>query len=207
MNQQKKKRTGPAAVLTGAVLFLLLTLCVFGCSARSADAALPQEELAKMSLEEAAPETVKSFLTLYSSCDTKSGEYVSGMEGVQFPGLQAAIAKSLNYKIGEVRMVKNDDGTQYAVVETTIETVSFRTAYEAALKEIPENADSETILDAVQAKLEKFSNSKRETFTSELIVLDFITTRKIQPSSELSDALTGGMMRYISEQVSGGVSE
>ena len=167
---------------------------------------VPQEEIKELSLDEGAYEAVKSFLSLYHACDPGASQYVSGLDTMEFPAIQAAIADSMTFTLGEARLEKEENGFDYAVVEVTIETVSFAKAYEDALEELEEDADSQEILDKVEEKLEEYRNSERETFEIEVLVFDFLDTREIQMTSDLSDALTGGLITYMAESMEGGES-
>ena len=165
---------------------------------------LPQEQIAEMSLEEAAAETAKGFLTLYHNCDPKAGDYLRGGEGLSFPEIQAEIAKSMTFEIGETRLVEDEDGFTYALVEVTIETVSFEAAYEDAKKEFSEDADSEEILAKVTEKLKEYAASERDSFVIDIMVLDYVNSREILMDSNLSDAITGGLLTYMEERLEGG---
>lgn len=232
MSEQKKK--GPRALillavgilLCGALIFFLVKQGVIGGgkdpasdgsdrenTASSASETekeaesvriLSQEELAKLPFEEAAVNAVKSFLALYQTCDSKAGEYISGMTGLEFPGIQAAIAKSMSFTVGESRTELGDDGTERAVLQAVIETVSFKDAYEEAMQSLPEGAEAEKVLEAVQKKLEEIAETKRTQFTLDIQVLDNVNSRRLLMTAELSDALTGGLMSYMAEQTAGG---
>lgn len=211
MHQKTKKGSrlliliiGLVVILGGILIFILVRQGVIG--GKKSSAILTQQELAELPLEEAAPKTVSCFLALYHDCDSKAAEYANGMDGLTFPAIQSAIAKSMKYKVGEVRTVQNDDGTKYVLVNATIETAGFKAAYEEAVKDLPPDADNEAILTAVQKKLEKSPKSARETFNVSIVVLDYVTSRKILMTSELSDALTGGLVTYLSNQTAGGGS-
>lgn len=165
---------------------------------------LPQKEIATLSLEEAAPQVAEGFLTLYHNCDPEAGKYMQGGEGLTFPSIQAAIAKSMTFEVGETRLIQEEDGFTYALVEVTIETVSFEVAYEEAKKELAEDADSEEILAKVTEKLEAYASSERDTFVVDITVLDYVDSKEILMDSNLSDAITGGLMTYMQEQLEGG---
>ena len=168
------------------------------------DDLLPQEQIAELSLEEAAAETAKGFLTLYHNCDPKAGEYLRGGDGLSFPAIQAEIAKSMTFEIGQTRLVEDEDGFTYALVEVTIETVSFEAAYEDAKKEFSEDADSEEILAKVTEKLKEYAASERDSFVIDIMVLDYVNSREILMDSNLSDAITGGLLTYMEERLEGG---
>ncbi len=169
-----------------------------------AEKVLTQEELSALPLKEAAQGAVGSFLALYRACDPKAGTYLTGGSDLSFPEIQSAIATSLKYEIHETRLIGNEDGTAFAEVDVTIETPSFRAAYEATQKELSAEADAETILKTVHAKLLDAGNASRVSFAITVQVLDFVTSREIQMSPELSDALTGGLMSYLAELAAGG---
>lgn len=233
MSKQKKKGPGALILLAvgilllcGALIFFLVKQGVIGggkdpakttsdrentaTSASETEKAaepvriLSQEELAKLPFEEAAVNAVKSFLALYQNCDPKAGEYISGMSEIEFPGIQAVIAKSMSFTVSESRTERSDDGTERAVLQAVIETVSFKDGYEEALQSLPEGAEAEKVLEAVSKKLEEIAGSKRTQFTLEIQVLDNVNSRKLLMTAELSDALTGGLMSYMAEQTAGG---
>ena len=165
---------------------------------------LAQEEIAKLSLEDGAPEAVKGFLALYQSCDPEAAKYLRGVSSLEFPDIQAEIAKSMTFSLGPTRLVQEEDGTEYALVEVTIETVSFEAAYEDARKEFPEDADSGEILEAVRAKLEEYAKTERDSFVIDVMVLDYANSKEILMDSNLTDAITGGLMTYMQERLEGG---
>ena len=67
-----------------------------------------------------------------------------------------------------------------------------------------EDADSEEILAKVTEKLEAYASSERDTFVVDITVLDYVDSREILMDSNLSDAITGGLMTYMQEQLEGG---
>ena len=110
----------------------------------------------------------------------------------------------MTFEIGETRLVEDEDGFTYALVEVTIETVSFEAAYEDAKKEFSEDADSEEILAKVTEKLKEYAASERDSFVIDIMVLDYVNSREILMDSNLSDAITGGLLTYMEERLEGG---
>ena len=163
---------------------------------------LTQEALAALSPEEGAKATVQAFLTCYQQCDPRAAEYASGMAGLSFPAIQAKIARGMTFILGETRMTTDETGFEYALVPVTIEAPSFASAYEEAMKQVGADASEEEILKAVEEQLGK--EAEKQTFNIEIPVFDFIDSRQVQMTSDLSDAITGGLISYMAQQMEGG---
>ena len=163
---------------------------------------LTQEALAALSPEEGAKAAVEAFLTCYQQCDPRAAEYASGMDGLSFPAIQAKIARGMTFILGETRMTTDETGFEYALVPVTIEAPSFASAYEEAMKQVSADASEEEILKAVEEQLGK--EAEKQTFNIEIPVFDFIDSRQVQMTSDLSDAITGGLISYMAQQMEGG---
>ena len=77
-------------------------------------------------------------------------------------------------------------------------------AYEDAKKEFSEDADSTEILTKVTEKLKEYAASERDSFVIDIMVLDYVNSREILMDSNLSDAITGGLLTYMEERLEGG---
>lgn len=135
---------------------------------------------------EEAAEQCEAFFAAFKECD---GETVGRMlEGsgspFSFNDLTAAMAKRMETEIGKV-----SQKGETVKVSVKISTVDFETL----LNDVSEETDSEQsahdyLLKAVQAE-----DAKMKTFKTDI----YIKNGKIQMTSDLADALTGGYMSVL----------
>ncbi|MBQ4424805.1 MAG: hypothetical protein II882_03580 [Lachnospiraceae bacterium] len=169
-------------------------------------AILPQEAIAALPLEEGAPRVVEAFLSLYRSCDPQASQYLHQAATLDYPALQAEIAKNIRFTVGETSLVQKDGETAYAAVKVDIDSAGFQAAYEAVEKELTEKTDSAEALKMLTEKLGS-ADAEQMHFEIEVMVLDYVTSQEIVMTPELTDALTGGLRSYLQQLEEGESSE
>ena len=110
------------------------------------------------------------------------------------------VRKAYHLKAKLVHPDQFQDAEQQA--EANRKMVRLNQAYEEAMKQVGADASEEEILKAVEEQLGK--EAEKQTFNIEIPVFDFIDSRQVQMTSDLSDAITGGLISYMAQQMEGG---
>ena len=171
------------------VFMLMLCLLLTGCKAKETD-------ISKTRVEE--------FLTLYQSLDSNAGSYLADRvenTELKFDGLQALLAKKMNFSIGKVE--NTSDG---CLVRVKIETIDFEKAFESVAENFTEGTSENVIIEELYALIDSGSIAVRE-FSVDVLVQEIDGDHKIVLTPELSNALFGGYNEYISKLVGGMLDE
>lgn len=147
--------------------------------------------------KEQCKENVSAFLESYQAKDETCGKYLleNGKEtGVEFEGFQAILAEPITFEIKSVETNK-----EYDIVNVVITNIDFKIIFEELVNDDLEIVSKENIVLELEKRLQADEAPMREFE----VPVRLNKEKKIEMTSELSNALLGGYTQYIYELTEG----